>query len=312
MKGAPYASPPRIHSDRADVVIAIIAILASILLPVFAQAREKARAISCISNEKQMGLAFMQYVQDYDEQFPFAEYIVGNSCSDIQPIWMSFIQPYVKNGDNLSYNDDGAPCSGSDCVNATFGFNGVWMCPSFPLPQQGTPYAVSLLICPIGYYKPCNSGYNPPPPATLSRIDSPSDTLLVAEMGVNDGVGTYAYMDPTENLWTDQVFNVAGNPASGLRPNSAQYDLSGYNGGSPAAIAEGGREGDCDANAAEVASNAYSYPGCGMFPRYRHTRTSNVLYSDGHAKAVVRGNLSWFKSIYIQGLYEHDGYGQVL
>src|ERR1051325_8756326 len=52
------------------VVIAIIAILAAILFPVFAQAREKARQISCLSNLKQIGLAFLMYVQDYDETFP--------------------------------------------------------------------------------------------------------------------------------------------------------------------------------------------------------------------------------------------------
>jgi prepilin-type N-terminal cleavage/methylation domain-containing protein/prepilin-type processing-associated H-X9-DG protein len=52
------------------VVIAIIAILAAILFPVFAQAREKARQSSCQSNMKQMGLAFMGYIQDYDEKFP--------------------------------------------------------------------------------------------------------------------------------------------------------------------------------------------------------------------------------------------------
>ena len=52
------------------VVIAIIAILAAILFPVFAKAREKARQISCASNQKQIGLAFMQYVQDNDEQLP--------------------------------------------------------------------------------------------------------------------------------------------------------------------------------------------------------------------------------------------------
>jgi prepilin-type N-terminal cleavage/methylation domain-containing protein len=52
------------------VVIAIIAILAAILFPVFAQAREKARQTACISNEKQLALAALQYVQDYDETFP--------------------------------------------------------------------------------------------------------------------------------------------------------------------------------------------------------------------------------------------------
>ena len=52
------------------VVIAIIAILAAILFPVFAKAREKARQASCMSNEKQIGLGILQYVQDYDEQMP--------------------------------------------------------------------------------------------------------------------------------------------------------------------------------------------------------------------------------------------------
>ncbi|MBC7807537.1 MAG: prepilin-type N-terminal cleavage/methylation domain-containing protein, partial [Akkermansiaceae bacterium] len=52
------------------VVIAIIAILAAILFPVFAQAREKARQISCLSNQKQIGIAMMMYVQDYDETYP--------------------------------------------------------------------------------------------------------------------------------------------------------------------------------------------------------------------------------------------------
>src|SRR5579871_3249948 len=52
------------------VVIAIIAILAAILFPVFAKARENARRTACISNVKQLGLAWMMYVQDNDETFP--------------------------------------------------------------------------------------------------------------------------------------------------------------------------------------------------------------------------------------------------
>ena len=52
------------------VVIAIIAILAAILFPVFSSAREKARQTSCLSNLRQIGMAFAQYVQDYDEQLP--------------------------------------------------------------------------------------------------------------------------------------------------------------------------------------------------------------------------------------------------
>jgi prepilin-type N-terminal cleavage/methylation domain-containing protein/prepilin-type processing-associated H-X9-DG protein len=54
------------------IVIAIIAILASILFPVFGRARENARRISCSSNLRQLGLAFTQYAQDYDERLPLA------------------------------------------------------------------------------------------------------------------------------------------------------------------------------------------------------------------------------------------------
>ena len=72
------------------VVIAIIAILAAILFPVFAQAREKARQTSCLSNCRQMGNASMMYVQDNDETFYMNQYDTGG------PTWADLIQPYVK------------------------------------------------------------------------------------------------------------------------------------------------------------------------------------------------------------------------
>jgi prepilin-type N-terminal cleavage/methylation domain-containing protein/prepilin-type processing-associated H-X9-DG protein len=86
------------------VVIAIIAILAAILFPVFAQAREKARQISCLSNLKQVGLGLMQYYQDYDEQLvPWqnnsgtpSQYGTVDSQGFITS-WDRLIQPYVKN-----------------------------------------------------------------------------------------------------------------------------------------------------------------------------------------------------------------------
>ena len=79
------------------VVIAIIAILAAILFPVFAQAREKARAITCISNMKQLGLGAMQYTQDYDENsLPLViERDDGNP--NASGTWIPLIQPYLKN-----------------------------------------------------------------------------------------------------------------------------------------------------------------------------------------------------------------------
>jgi len=62
------------------VVIAIIAILAAILFPVFAQAREKARQTSCLSDLKQIGLAFKMYVQDYDERWPQSDPLPNGAC----------------------------------------------------------------------------------------------------------------------------------------------------------------------------------------------------------------------------------------
>ncbi len=82
------------------VVIAIIAILAAILFPVFARAREKARQASCQSNLKQIGLAFLMYIQDYDERWPRWEWGVvgggGTPTPDAQQ-WYVRLYPYVKN-----------------------------------------------------------------------------------------------------------------------------------------------------------------------------------------------------------------------
>ena len=83
------------------VVIAIIAILAAILFPVFARARENARRASCQSNLKQQGLGILQYLQDYDEKYPNAYYY---ETGTIQPaewypdysFWQNVIYPYVK------------------------------------------------------------------------------------------------------------------------------------------------------------------------------------------------------------------------
>ena len=81
------------------VVIAIIAILAAILFPVFAKAREKARQISCASNTRQLGLALLQYNQDYDEAFP-----IGNLSPGVG--WAGQIYTYVKSTGLYKCPDD--------------------------------------------------------------------------------------------------------------------------------------------------------------------------------------------------------------
>ena len=89
------------------VVIAIIAILAAILFPVFARARENARRASCQSNLKQIGLGIMQYTQDYDEKYPMLYSVNGVSgqTGSVAPnrfgatalqMWNGLIDPYVR------------------------------------------------------------------------------------------------------------------------------------------------------------------------------------------------------------------------
>jgi len=88
------------------VVIAIIAILAAILFPVFAKARDQARRTSCLSNIKQLGLGMLMYVQDYDETFLTTQDGLGGDYPGYTPgcgtyvgfrTWVRSIQPYLKN-----------------------------------------------------------------------------------------------------------------------------------------------------------------------------------------------------------------------
>jgi len=126
------------------VVIAIIAILAAILFPVFAQARESARMSACLSNMKQLGLAWNMYAQDYDETFPLSRSVgypdrSGDDCAYRAPgnsaapkiNWRTEVQPYIKNKQINSCpsnpNDD-TPAEGSDPdIHISYADNGAMM-----------------------------------------------------------------------------------------------------------------------------------------------------------------------------------------
>jgi prepilin-type N-terminal cleavage/methylation domain-containing protein/prepilin-type processing-associated H-X9-DG protein len=97
------------------VVIAIIAILAAILFPVFAQAREKARQTSCLSNTKQLGLSFAMYSQDYDEENPngINWYFPGGNG------WGGQVYPYVKNTQVFRCPSD----TGGPAVHSSYAYN---------------------------------------------------------------------------------------------------------------------------------------------------------------------------------------------
>jgi len=97
------------------VVIAIIAILAAILFPVFARAREKARQTSCLSNVKQIVLSTLMYNQDYDERAPWARTQCGGDPVEAKISVVTKILPYVKNGGifNCPSSPWDANCGGS-------------------------------------------------------------------------------------------------------------------------------------------------------------------------------------------------------
>jgi prepilin-type N-terminal cleavage/methylation domain-containing protein/prepilin-type processing-associated H-X9-DG protein len=115
------------------VVIAIIALLAAILFPVFARARENARRASCQSNMKQIGLGFMQYAQDYDDRFPCLPYEVDSTSSPKTAMYFSDqIQPYVKSYQVLKCPSDSSkpespnyysPVTGETVYQYSYGYN---------------------------------------------------------------------------------------------------------------------------------------------------------------------------------------------
>jgi len=147
------------------VVIAIISILAAILFPVFARARENARRASCLSNEKQIALGFMMYTQDYDGRFPqhWGYYYEGGSGTPYP--WSLAILPYVKS-------------------------NQLFFCPSDTNPDHNSSSSVSTGNVSYGYNYAylAMSGTYAATPATLNLISAvkyPSETLLLGDTGLN-------------------------------------------------------------------------------------------------------------------------------
>jgi len=143
------------------VVIAIIAILAAILFPVFARARENARRSSCQSNLKQIGLGIFQYTQDYDEKYPSSAIGTGNGT---QVMWMNITQPYLKSTQIFQ-----CPSDTTTTVQST----GFWQ--NGANPQLHTSYLYNNDIGSIGPSDFTMSG------ASLASIASTATTVMVAD-----------------------------------------------------------------------------------------------------------------------------------
>jgi len=191
------------------VVIAIIAILAAILFPVFARAREKARQASCLSNEKQLALATLQYTQDYDERLPGRYYAVqadGNTAVRLQPYIMN-VQLYECPSWSVSRTYTGI---------GTFLLSYTWPGGDPAHPNTGTCAVCGRPVSGSNYY-PFNGGNG----IKLAAVPTPANTIMICELKIGEGgcdkdtTAAYAhfYFDDRANNEANGVHNGGGNYA---------------------------------------------------------------------------------------------------
>ena len=170
------------------VVIAIIAILAAILFPVFAQAREKARQTSCLSNLKQQGTATTMYVQDYDETFPIAIYISSTGTAPCTILSYHEIIPYQKSADVDKCPSDTSPLK---VANAMTNLGLPPVCPLAPaLPTVGYQPNYGVFVFTAVVPAPFQHT-----PVALAALDYPVDTVVASDATVTQG-GTATFTPP--------------------------------------------------------------------------------------------------------------------
>jgi len=245
------------------VVIAIIAILAAILFPVFARAREKARQASCTSNLKQMVLAFMMYAPDYDNKWPLGTPACVAMNGGVQ--WWTATYPYIKNAQMLQ-----CPSSNSDNINnAGCGAGSAnscsWRIPGWMGLNYGYSIAIGGNLQNNGNRSCCRSGSGKD-----AALLAPAESFLVADAGrANIGGG----------LWENNAA-CAGSFSDGIcapitfanRLSGCAHGVCGFSGTYGARLQALGASSDSVA---------------------RHNGGGVVGFADGHAK--------WFRNENIKG-----------
>ncbi len=239
------------------VVIAIIAILAAILFPVFAEAREKARQISCISNMKELTLANLMYVQDYDEAF-CNEGVAGPSNGwGWQMTWQFETQPYIKNYGIMN-------CPSDSHITPS------WSGPSFSYPANG-------VFCWKGAWDECGI-INPArtwcadyaTAVSDASINFPSETILLSErrtMGPNSWMLPQGTIQGVYSPWATVIMGDDGVDHGNQLPGQA--------GGAVNGVYTTGVDGTW------MPADPRSTGTVGL-----HFDVANFAFADGHVKAM--------------------------
>jgi prepilin-type N-terminal cleavage/methylation domain-containing protein/prepilin-type processing-associated H-X9-DG protein len=238
------------------VVIAIIAILAAILFPVFAQARDKARAASCLSNCKQMGTAWMMYQQDYDEAFPQSQPLNSwNDCATMKDRgsysgWIgNLLMPYSKNA--TIYRCPSLPNN----TTVNYGNGNVDDCwnSSEPDSQAQAKWNIPYIHVSYSYNYVAFNG------KTMASIGRPADAMAIWD---------------SFNAWSDCGY-VTSSCGDWL-----QRDI-------PAFMAKVGIPLNPKMDKTSYTSASYQAKSS------PHSNNINIVFADGHAKASRWDKLTW-------------------
>jgi len=244
------------------VVIAIIAILAAILFPVFATAREKARMTACVSNEKQIGIGLLQYVQDYDETYPCAYDYWGYQGVG----WFYQIYPYVKSIGVIQCPSDS---NAGDSKGWSYGFNS------------------NLIRCNSGgthaTYDAKNASWaNENNPAIMSQLTSPTKTIAMFEI-------------TEKNMYHQSASAAAANNGFPGVDGDLESEV-GTGHGTPSAGGKGFYTTGCFRNDIDNSTGTCTNASDGGWASAnlagRHNNGSNFVMADGHAKWFLSTQVS--------------------
>lgn len=288
MKHTHHSSQKAFTLIELLVVIAIIAILAAILFPVFAQAREKARQISCISNLKQIGLATVMYAQDFDETYPNGWHPDGGSGAYTGvDVWRISILPYCGQHSSVQTNAD----YGHDADKKNWTSNSVLSCPDAPSnPTYGpTSYGYNTQVMTNGW-NDALGGSSP------QQYNGKPESALIAPAHV------MAYCDAA-NVW-DNGASMAADPHYGDADADTSHECVNYQSNNGA---DGtGNCGPWNMKPSVWIADGFSVdwsvgvPGAASDwaangdrrPFGRHSKMVDVAFADGHAKSVSVNTLN--------------------